>query len=80
MRGAMAAGLLFMIPERNAHPFDVYASDCGFVCIKVCSGFSGAHEDSIVCIHPDQIPLLNKWIREVVAEIALQDEPEEPNA
>ena len=69
-----------MIPERHAHPFEVYGSSRGFVCIKVYSVVTGAREDSIVCIHPDQIPMLNKWIREVVAEIELQDEPEKPNA
>lgn len=49
--------------RKSMQALEIYTSDNGFICIKQESAFV---EESIIIIHPDQLEVLIKWLRDEV--------------
>ena len=52
--------------EREMQQLKVYVSENGYICLQQeCFGT----DDSIISVHPDQVDLLLKWLKEAKDEL-----------
>lgn len=57
---------MIVLSEREMQQIKVYVSDESYICISQ-DHFGG--DDSVIVIHPEQIDLLIKWLKEAKDEL-----------
>lgn len=49
--------------ERRTWPFEVKATEEGYICISQDAG--SFDDDDVILLHPEQVDLLIKWLNDV---------------